>query len=34
MIFGSKMLPYFIIPVTMYMYEYSEYKHHINEICK
>lgn len=33
-LFGTRALPYFLIPAIMYMYEYNEYKHHVNEICR
>ena len=34
-LFGFKFLPFFVIPVTYYMYEYYEFKNnHVNELCR
>ena len=35
LLFGSKALPFFIIPVTFAMYEFYEYQSgYVNEICR
>jgi hypothetical protein len=35
LVFGSKGLPFFIIPATYYMYEWSEFRsQHVNEISR
>jgi hypothetical protein len=32
-LFGTRALPFFLVPAIMYMYEYKEYQQHVNEIC-